>query len=309
MLPDSELDETNNPLEFERLAFGVNTVLPEPTSSMFRVDIAAGTHPGRDNTCNQDHYLVVKVARSLEPLLTNLPKNLFPGKFDEIAYGLLVADGLGNMPAGEIASGLAICKIVELVLDTPDWIMKMSRRKASVVMRRMSERFHEVHKILRKQTEDNPRLTGMSSTLTLACSLGAELFLTHIGDSRAYLLREGELHQLTRDQSLAEALIDAGVAQVDNDLVYGMRRVLTAALGTEHLEVDPQVQHLQLCHRDQLMLCTDGLIESIDQESIGTTLRNARSADEACGALIRLAESSGENVTVVVARYCFPGMP
>jgi Serine/threonine protein phosphatase len=306
MVPDPESDKPNDPIEFAKSAFDVYTVLPNSTSPRFAVDIAARTLSGKERIINQDHYLVVRIARSLEPLLTNLPKNMLPQKIDEIAYGMLVADGLGGMPAGEIASGLALCKLVELALDTPDWIMKISRRKVSVVMRRMTERFRQIDEALRKQTEDNPRLIGMATTLTVACSLGADLFLTHIGDSRAYLLREDKLHQLTRDHTVAAELIEAGVGEDDRAIVRGMRRVLTAALGTANLKVHPQVQHLQLHNDDQLLLCTDGLIESIDDESIRDVLRNAHSSDEACRALLDLANGSKDNVTVVLARYRFP---
>lgn len=282
-------------------------LIENSASSRFQVDIAARSHQGNGRTNNEDHYLVVRVERSLETALTNLPEGTLPRRVDETAYGMLVADGLGGMPAGGMASAMAVCKIVELVVNTPDWIMKMDRRKAAVVKRRMSERFRKVDEALKEHTEKDTRLVGMGTTLTAACSLGPHLFLGHIGDSRAYLLRGDELHQLTRDHTLAQALIDAGIGEAENAIVLGMRRVLTAALGTTRLKVYPQVGQWQLCHCDQLLLCTDGLTESVDAETIKSVLLAASSADEACSKLVENALScGGDNVTVILARYSFP---
>ncbi|HKP11781.1 MAG TPA: PP2C family serine/threonine-protein phosphatase [Blastocatellia bacterium] len=282
---------------------------PPPTlSSMFSVELAARSHPGSDGAHNEDHYLVLRAERVLENLLTNLPESLLPGKFDEVAYGMIIADGLGGMPAGEAASAMALCKLVELVVETPDWVLRMNRRKAAVVKRRMSERFRRIDEALRQQAEKDSRLLGMSTTLTAACSLGTDLFLGHIGDSRAYLLRGNGLHQLTRDYTLGQALIDSGVGEAENTIVRGMRRVLTAALGMAELHAEPQIQHLRLKPRDQLLLCTDGLTEHVEAATTASILCSANSADEACRELIRAARNvTGEdNVTVVLARYGFP---
>jgi PPM family protein phosphatase len=282
--------------------------LPATLSSLYPVELAAHSHPGRDKAHNEDHYLIMCAERSLKPILTNLPEATLPQKFNETVYGLLVADGLGGMPAGETASAMALCKIVELVVETPDWVMRMNRRKAALVKRRMAERFRRVDEALRRHAEKDSSLIGMSTTLTAACSLGMDLFLGHIGDSRAYLLRGNGLHQLTRDYTLGQALIDSGIGEAENTIVRGMRRVLTAALGMVELQAEPQIQHMQLNPGDQLLLCTDGLTEHVDAATTAAILSSANSADEACRELIKTALSlaSDDNVTVVLARYGFP---
>src|SRR6185295_13944010 len=117
-----------------------------------------------------------------------------PERFDDVAYGMLVADGMGGYSAGEVASSLALVKLIELAVETPDWVMRMRRREnADTVMRRMTERFRMIDSAMRVQAESDPSLAGMGTTLTVAASLGAELFVGHIGDSRAYLLRNGRL--------------------------------------------------------------------------------------------------------------------
>lgn len=281
---------------------------PHTLSSMFRVELAARSHPGREGAHNEDHYLVLRAERALEPLLTNLPEAALPCRFDETVYGMLVADGLGGMPAGETASALALCKIVEMVVETPDWVMRMSRLKAAVVKRRMAERFRRIDETLRERADKDARLLGMSTTLTVACSLGPDLFLGHIGDSRAYLLRGDELQQLTRDHTLGQALIDSGIGEAENTIVRGMRHVLTAALGIAELQAGAQIRHLQLSQGDQLLLCTDGLTENVDAATTAAILSGAHSADEACRELIKaaLSVSGDDNVTVVLARYSLP---
>ncbi|HXU37589.1 MAG TPA: protein phosphatase 2C domain-containing protein [Blastocatellia bacterium] len=279
-----------------------------PASSLVEVDLAAQSHTGNEMPRNEDHYLVVRADRSLRAMQSNLPEGAVPHTVDETAYGMIVADGISGMPAGGIASSMALKKLIDLVVKTPDWIMRMNRRKAAIVKQRLIKRFREVDSSLRAHGERDPRLAGMGTTMTAALSLGADLFLGHIGDSRAYLLRDDELYQLTSDHTLAQAMIEAGVATEEDANVRGLRRVLTAALGSTAQPADPEVQRMRLSHGDQLLLCTDGLFESVDQVTIRAILLKASSAEDACAALINEAMTRGgsDNVTVVVARYRFP---
>ncbi|HEV7473626.1 MAG TPA: protein phosphatase 2C domain-containing protein [Pyrinomonadaceae bacterium] len=278
-------------------------------SALVQVDIAAESHRGLVRENNEDHYLVAHITRSLQTVLTNLTAGLLPERFDETAYGMLVADGMGGHSAGEVASGIALLRLMELVVQTPDWIMKLGQRdNAAIVMRRMTHRFRKIDDELREQGDSNRSLHGMGTTLTVAATLGTVLILSHIGDSRAYLLRGGTLHQLTKDHTLAQALIDAGIAESDDTSTQAMRHVLTAALGSTGERTDPQVQRLHLSEGDQLLLCTDGLSEMVTNDSIAAVLTESRSSATACQALINLALAGGgrDNITVVLARYHFP---
>lgn len=278
-------------------------------SARAQVDLAAQSHQGHVRDNNEDHYLAVRITRSLETVLTNLTEGLVPERFDETAYGLVVADGMGGMAAGEVASSAALLRLLELVVQTPDWFMKMNQREnAAIVMRRMTNRFRQIDDELREQGESNRSLHGMGTTLTVAVSLGTDLFLSHIGDSRAYLLRGEKLHQLTKDHTLAQALIEAGIAGASDTSTQAMRHVLTAALGSTGERTDPQVQRLHLTDGDQLLLCTDGLSEMVADDSIAAELTGADSSAAACQGLINLALASGgkDNITVVLARYRFP---
>jgi protein phosphatase len=274
-----------------------------------KVDLAAQSHQGHVRDNNEDHYLVVRITRSLETVLTNLGEGVLPKRFDETAYGMLVADGMGGMAAGEVASRVALLTLVELVAQTPDWIMKMNQEEnAPIVMRRMTRRFRQIDDELRELGETTRSLQGMGTTLTVAVTLGTDVFLSHIGDSRAYLLRGQKLHQLTKDHTLAQALIDAGISEPDDPSTRAMRHVLTAALGSTGERTDPQVQRLHLSDGDQLLLCTDGLSEMVADDSIASLLKDADSSETACQGLINLALAGGgtDNITVVLARYRFP---
>ncbi len=145
----------------------------------------------------------------------------------------------------------------------------------------------------------------MGTTLTVAGTLGNDLVIGHIGDSRAYLLRGTSFKQLTTDHTLAQALIDAGVANFDDPAPRSMRHVLTAAIGSLDERIEPQVQRFRLSSGDQLLLCTDGLTEMVEDDLIASVLREAKSAQTACQNLIDLALGAGgtDNTTVVLARF------
>ena len=132
----------------------------------------------------------------MQTMLTNLPPGASPERA-ETAYGLLVADGMGGAAAGEVASRTAITILVDLVLRTPDWIMRPDEGLIREVLGRMDRRFRQVNQALAEQARSEPDLAGMGTTMTLACSHGADLVVAHVGDSRAYLFRQGRLAQLT----------------------------------------------------------------------------------------------------------------
>ena len=276
------------------------------TWAPLEVDVGAATHQGLVRENNEDSYLLIRFGRSLERLATSLDENLLEQNYSLNGYGLLVADGMGGMAAGEVASRMAICKLIELVVDTSDWTLELKRHKdVKTVFQRMTRRFYEIDRALRDEAKHDDTLYGMGTTLTVAGTLGNDLVLGHVGDSRAYLLRGSIFRQLTRDHTLAQALIDAGVANSDDPAPRSMRHVLTAAIGSLDERIEPQVQRFRLCTEDQLLLCTDGLTEMVDDELIAQTLHEATSAQAACDDLIDLALGGGgsDNVTVVIARF------
>jgi PPM family protein phosphatase len=284
---------------------------PRAASSVVQVDLAALSHPGKVRPNNEDHFLVVRFNRALQTVLTNLPEGLIPLRAEEVGYGMVVADGMGGMAAGEVASRLAIRTLINLTLATPDWILTRGGPEIERVMQRMAERYRRVDAALREEARADPSLSGMGTTMTLACSVGADLILAHVGDSRAYLLRGGALHPLTRDHTLVRELVDRGVVRPEQAASHPFRHVLTRALGGSGGEIEAEVQWVSLADEDQLLLCTDGLTDMVDATTIGSILRSSASSDDACLTLVELALQNGgkDNVTVVLARYRFAPEP
>lgn len=276
------------------------------TWACLSVDLGAATHQGHVRTKNEDSYLLIRFGRSLERLSTNLDEQLLEHNYDLTGHGMLVADGMGGMPAGEVASRLALAKLIELIVETSDWTLALKRNKdVKTVMDRMTQRFFQIDKILKDEAKGDDTLGGMGTTLTVAGILGNDLVIGHIGDSRAYLLRGDLFRQLTTDHTMAQALIDAGVATSDDPAPRSMRHVLTAAIGSLDNRILPQVQRFRLLAGDQLLLCTDGLTEMVDDELIARVLREAESAQSACQHLIDLALTGGgtDNITITLARF------
>jgi protein phosphatase len=172
----------------------------------------------------------------------------------------------------------------------------------------MAERYRQVDVVLREQAQADPTLAGMGTTMTLAFSLGADMVLAHVGDSRAYLLCRGGLYPLTRDHTMAQALADVGIIRPEEAATHRLRHVLTRALGGGEGQTEAQVRHVVLSDGDQVLLCSDGLTGMVDGAAIYGVLHEAPSAAEACRALVELALKNGgrDNVTAVLARYRFP---
>jgi PPM family protein phosphatase len=137
--------------------------------------------------------------------------------------------------------------------------------------------------------------------------LGRDLFVSNVGDSRAYLLREGNLHQLTRDHTCAQELLDMGLIQTEDLATHRLRNRLTKLLGDQVEDARPDVQRLSLENNDCLLVCTDGLTEMVNDAAIADILGCGLPADETCNRLIEEALKAGgkDNVTVIVARYDF----
>jgi PPM family protein phosphatase len=277
----------------------------QPASMQVAVDVGAATHAGLVRPNNEDSYLVSRAERSLQTLLTNLPVGEVPTRVAEQSYGLAVADGMGGQAAGEIASRVALRAVVEHVIATADWIMRDTAQHYERIEGRLAERFDAADQAVQEQARLHPRWEGMGTTLTLALSCGAQLFLGHIGDSRAYLLRRGQLQVLTHDHSYAQVLADGGQISQEEVATHRLRNVLLKSLGGHATSTD--VRHLRLESNDQLLLCTDGLSDGVPAEAIAEILEVAPTAQSACDQLISAALTAGgrDNITVLLARYAW----
>ena len=283
---------------------------PQPFSSRINVDVFGMTDKGYARTQNEDHFLIVRAGRAVETVLTSLSETeTMPGElFEETAYGIVVADGVGGQSAGEVASRQAIYTLVSLSLHTPDWQFRWGEKEKNTVMWRMKDRFRRVNAALLHDAAAHASLNGMCTTMTAAVTQGNDLIVGHIGDSRAYLLHRGKLVQLTRDHTVAAKLVEDGTHQPNDPLVLELRGLLLQALGSREGECNPELSDYLLADEDQLLLCTDGLTDMVDDVDIELILNSASSAKSACRSLVDLALKNGgrDNVTVTVARYSIP---
>ncbi|MFI1915839.1 protein phosphatase 2C domain-containing protein [Nocardia sp. NPDC020380] len=203
---------------------------------------------------------------------------------------LALADGMGGHAAGEVASQLMIAALAHLDDDEPgdDLLGKLDRA------------VHEGNAAIADQVEEEPELDGMGTTLTAILFAGRKLGLAHIGDSRAYMLRNGELAQITRDDTFVQSLVDEGRITPEQAHTHPQRSLIMRALTGN--EIEPTLVMREARAGDRYLLCSDGLSDVVSDETIQNTMREG-GTDEAADRLIELALRSGgpDNVTVVVA--------
>jgi PPM family protein phosphatase len=208
-----------------------------------------------------------------------------------------VADGLGGHRAGEVASATAIEAIAEFDQPPPD--------HPDEARHVLAEAVEAANRAVIEKAASDPAYSGMATTLTVALLHQDQLSIAHVGDSRAYLQRDGEpLRQLTDDHTVVAQLVRQQRLSPDEAAVHPFRSVLVTAVG---LEPDPQVDLLRpidLRPGDQVLLCSDGLTEPVTDEVIAELLAANDDGDATCRALIDAANQAGgpDNITVVLLR-------
>lgn len=270
-----------------------------------RLEVAARTDAGLVREHNEDHFIAARLGRSMSVLATNLPAGQVPARVDEAAYALAVADGMGGAAAGEVASALALTLGTELTVDEARWPVRLDEAEVERLRERVTEYFHAIDRAVTERARARPDLRGMGTTLTVAYSAGPELVVFQVGDSRAYLVRGGTLERITRDQTVAQALVDAGHLAPAEAESHHLRHVLTKAIGTGDCCDEAVMHRVGVAPGDRLLLCTDGLTDMVTDADIGALLARHPEPEAACEALVAAALAGGgrDNVTVIVGRY------
>ena len=272
--------------------------------------LGGGTHAGRVREHNEDHYLIVRRRRSRNVLMTNLP-NGFPMESAEDAYVLCVADGIGGGAFGEVASRMALETGWELGGDEINWPFRFNSDEIKDVLKKIELYPLLIHKQLIREARQNPRYRDMGTTFTAAYMAGRDAFITHVGDSRALLIRDGQLEQLTTDQTLAEYYLQhqsEDESGPTSDEIKRFSHVLISCLGAADDNVEVQTKHLTLQHGDTLLLCSDGLTDMVEDETIARIVSEIDDPQQTCDQLIELALAAGgrDNVTVALGKVEFP---
>jgi len=260
----------------------------EAPAPAYRLLVAAATDIGRVRETNEDAHVVASLGSpSAAPLNANSE-----ALFDPTARPVLLAvsDGMGGAAAGEVASALAVEALRRsLPADSPDW---------NTTLREAVQRANrDVW-----QAAQLPSRKGMGATLTAVCVHGYDAHVAEVGDSRAYLLRDGELRLLTHDQSYVQALLDAGALTEEEAASSPLRNIILSAMG-QKADVRVDLGNIRLMAGDKLLVCCDGLSNELTAEEIRGVLTQIPSPSKACAKLIAMANEHGgkDNISVVVA--------
>jgi PPM family protein phosphatase len=202
-----------------------------------------------------------------------------------------VADGMGGMPAGELASDIVMSALAPL--DTPK-----DPKDAAVALRAALDKANEQ---IRTTTESDATQDGMGTTVTSLLLSGDTVTLVHVGDSRCYLRRDGTITQLTKDDTFVQSLVDQGALTPAEARAHPRRSIVTQAVQGD--ELVPEVAQITVQPGDRFLVCSDGLSDWVSEDSIADTLGSVEDPDLCAGRLVDLALVAGapDNVTVVVA--------
>ncbi|MFE7425534.1 MULTISPECIES: Stp1/IreP family PP2C-type Ser/Thr phosphatase [unclassified Streptomyces] len=205
---------------------------------------------------------------------------------------LAIADGMGGQAAGEVASSEVISTLVQLDDDVP----------GSDILTSLGSAVQRANDQLRMMVEEDPQLEGMGTTLTALLWTGQRLGLVHVGDSRAYLLRDGMLTQITQDHTWVQRLVDEGRITEEEATTHPQRALLMRALGSgDHVEPDLSIREVRV--GDRYLICSDGLSGVVSHQTMEETLASYQGPQETIQELIQLALRGGgpDNITCIVA--------
>ncbi|NES25949.1 protein phosphatase [Micromonospora terminaliae] len=216
------------------------------------------------------------------------------GNQDSVYAGprlLAVADGMGGMAAGDVASNIVIGAMAPLDEDVPGDALVDALRSA----------VGTANQQLRDTVDANPQLEGMGTTLTATLFSGSKLGMVHIGDSRAYLLRNGEFAQITKDDTYVQMLVDEGRISAEEASSHPQRSLLTRAL--DGRDIDPEYSVRQVLPGDRYLICSDGLSGVVSADTIADTMREYTDPQQCVERLVQLALRGGgpDNITVIIA--------
>src|SRR5215203_1844795 len=234
---------------------------------MLTVEIHATSHVGRVRRGNEDNYLLLNISRSRA--WTSEQAN---GEFviesqqfeaDENGIVLAVSDGMGGALAGEVASKMAVESVSEKLLDDEedDATLTPESQQYNLISKLYNATVYANY-LVHQQGRSDPQYQGMGATFTGVGVTGEGVDIIQVGDSRAYLVRNGKIYQITKDQSLVQQLIDAQQISAEEAETHTLKNVILQALGAQN-EIYPVSARLEPCQSDVLLLCSDGLSNKV----------------------------------------------
>ncbi len=273
-----------------------------PNSGEIIVHVFGRTDVGRTREHNEDSFVVADL-NTMNATLQPEVRTHHPGKMGSL---FMVADGMGGAAAGEIASAMA----TEVVLQELDARWRHAAEHDSETFARAIKAATETANArIHRYATEHPENRGMGTTATIAGLLADTLYLAQVGDSRAYLVRNGVAQQITKDQSLMQKLVEAGELTAEEAEVSERRNIILQALGPEPV-VKVDLTHQQVRRDDVLVICSDGLSGQIRTADIARVVEEEPDLVNVCKQLIDLANEAGgpDNITVIAARFDGAGL-
>jgi protein phosphatase len=271
-----------------------------------QMDCHGMTDIGRKRSTNEDQFLIADLSKSLRVHQTSLgldhQTRLFSASQGHL---LVVADGMGGCAAGERASTLAIDSMVSYVLDTLQWFFRLSQDNEEDFQEDLKAVLVHCQERMANEMAAIPKREGMGSTLTMAYIIWPRMYVVHVGDSRCYLARSGEISQITRDHTVAEMYVEQGAMSAEDAKSSKWSHVLWNFLGGDTEELSPEVHRATLRQGDAVLLCTDGLTKYLPNEQLVEQIRRGETSADICQQLVSDANSKGgsDNITVILARF------
>jgi protein phosphatase len=261
------------------------------------------THAGKVRKDNQDHFLLCSLRKQLVVRRSSIPEaEGLASESERLASLAMVADGVGGAASGETASRVALQAVTRYVTRAIRCYYSAVTEDEQDLSAALEEGARQCHLELLQRGEEDFNVRGMATTLTLFLGMWPRGYLLQVGDSRCYLLRDGELTQITRDQTMAQEMVDLGVMKAEDAAETRLAHTLTSAIGGS--ETHPKVTRFDMTWGHVLLLCSDGLTRHVSDDRIREVLRSMRSAEQACETLLQDALEGGgsDNITVIVGR-------
>ncbi len=268
------------------------------------LDLFGITHQGKVRKENQDHFLVSTVHPQLVIHGTSLPapENL-PLRGTRFATVLVLADGVGGAASGSEAARLATESVMRYISETMRSYHAAGTATEEELLQSLKDTALEAHKSVRGEAASRPAQKGMATTLTVCMVVYPWAYVVQVGDSRCYIFDKGKLTLLTRDQTIAQSLVDQGLMPAERLPMSPFKHVLSSAIGSD--EALPVVSTFDLRERGSLILmCSDGLTKHVSDEEIADHSKRMKSSEQLARDLLNLALDRGgtDNVTIIAAR-------
>ena len=266
------------------------------------LDIFGLTHTGKVRKTNQDHFLIASLRRQVEIHLTSLPPDTHWPAAKRLAFMAMVADGVGSTEAGEEASRLAVERVTEYVIQCVKAYNSSDGNREAAFSDALADAAMQVHAAILEHSHDEDEHRRMATTLTLWIGIWPRAYLLQVGDSRCYVMRDDKLMQISRDQTMAQELIDQGILNRTDAPRTRWANVLSSAIGGH--QAAPVVTQMDQFWGQSGLLCSDGLTKHVSDERIAERLRTMTSARQVCQDLLNdaLEDGGSDNITILVGR-------